>query len=183
MFSHVDDWLIERCFQPACDAIRRTTGWSKGIPTAIMLVVATIGLIPLAIVIFLGGLLLFWILFIPAAMMFLRIIVSTLEVYSLLSNESRKNQCTDVLDSTRLIEEQNRKETIVFSLAILPLVLAGCTHPDTEAQIVLFFYLIGGIANICADYFKACTDTPPPNQTAWRSLFRRWFFPSRLAQE
>ncbi len=179
MFSDVDDWLIERCFQPACDAIRHTTGWSKGVPTAITLAVAIIGLVPLAIVTFLGG----WILFIPAAMMFLWIVVNTLQVWSLLSNESRKNHYTDVLDSTRLTGEKDRKGRIILSLLALPLALVSCVSPDTDVQIVSFSYLIGGTANICAAYFKACTDTPPPNQTAWRSLFRRWFFPSRLAQE
>lgn len=183
MLSDIDDWLIERCFQPACDAIRRTTGWSKGIPTAITLIIAIIGLIPLTIVTFFCGFHLFWIFFLPAVWMFLWIIVNTLQVYSLLSNESQDSQCTDALDSTRLTGEKDREWTITLSLVVLPLVLASCTYPDTDVQIVSIFYLIGGIANICAGYFKACTDIPPPNQTAWRALFRRWFFLSRLAQE
>ncbi len=183
MFSDVDDLLIERCFQPVCDTIRRTTGWSKRIPIAITLAVAIIGLVPLAIVTFFCGFHLFWIFFLPAVWMFLWIIVNTLQVYSLLSNESRKNQYTDALDSTRLTGEKDRKGTIILSLLALPLALASCVSPDTDVQIVSFSYLIGGTANICAVYFKACTDMPPPNQTAWRALLRRWFLPSRLAQE
>lgn len=183
MFSDIDDLLIDCYFQPACDAIRRTTGWSKGIPTAITLMIAIIGLVPLAIAAFFCGFRLSWIFFLPAFIMLLWIIISTLQVYSLLSSESRKDQCADALNPARLTGERDRKWTIALSLLALPLALVGCTYPDTDLRIVSISYLIGGAANFCVVYFKACTDIPPPNQTAWRALFRRWFFPSRLAQE
>ena len=160
MWSNIDDWLIDRCFQPGCDAIQRTTGRSKGVPIAITLVIAIAGLVPLTIATFFCGFHLSWVFFLPAVFMLLWIIVNALLTYSLLSDEFRKSQCIDALNSARLTGEKDRWWTIVLSLIALPLALVSCTSPDTDIQIVSFSYLIGGIANICAGYFKACADMP-----------------------
>ena len=48
---------------------------------------------------------------------------------------------------------------MILSTAILPIVLAALTYPDADVKKMALTYLIGGIANICTGYFKACTDS------------------------
>lgn len=164
MFSDIDDFLIDRCFQPVCDAIRRTTGCSKGVPTAIGLLITAIGLVPLMIATFFFGVHFFWTFFVLAGILLRLIIIYTLHAYSLLYNDSRRHRRTDALDLARLAGERDRKQSLILSIMLLPVLLATCTYPAPGAQIVAFFLLVGMIANICAAYFKACTDLPPPRR-------------------
>lgn len=47
MMDDLDDFLIDRVFQPMCDRIRKTFGWSKRVPAAISDILSAVGLIPL----------------------------------------------------------------------------------------------------------------------------------------
>lgn len=42
-----DDWLIDSVFQPLCDFLRRTFGWSKRVPAAVALLLSVAGFLPL----------------------------------------------------------------------------------------------------------------------------------------
>lgn len=44
--SRLDNWLIDSVFQPVCDWIRGSIGWSKKVPAAIFLVASAASLVP-----------------------------------------------------------------------------------------------------------------------------------------
>lgn len=154
IFSCVDITLIDKYFQPVCDRIRKKFGCSKGVPTAIALIIAIVGLAPLTTVIFIAGYAVSWVFFILAGIMLLWILVNTFQAAHLISAGFR----SETEDSTRLDGKKDRKWTIILSIAVLPIILAALTYPDVDSRTIAFTYLIGGIANICAVYFKACTD-------------------------
>ena len=155
IYSFVDDTLIDEYFQPACDRIRKNFDWSKSMPTAIALIVAIIGLAPLTTVSFIGGYSISWIFFVPAGMMLFWILVNTLQAACLIPAGFR----SETMNSTRLTRMEDRKMTMILLIIALPVVIATLlAYPDTDVRIVALAYLIGGIGNICACYFKACTD-------------------------
>lgn len=155
IFSAIDDTLIDEYFQPVCDHIRKKFGWTKSALAAIALIVAIIGLAPLTTVSFIGGYSISWIFFVPAGMMLFWILVNTLHAACLILARFR----SETKDSTRLTGMEGRKMTLILSIIALPVVIATLlTYPDTDVRIVALAYLIGGIGNICACYFKACTD-------------------------
>ena len=155
IFSAIDDTLIDEYFQPVCDHIRKKFGWTKSALAAIALIVAIIGLAPLTTVSFIGGYSISWIFFVPAGMMLFWILVNTLQAACLITAGFR----SETKDSTRLTGMEDRKMTLILSIIALPVVIATLlTYPDTDVRIVALAYLIGGIGNICACYFKACTD-------------------------
>ena len=155
IYSFVDDTLIDEYFQPACDRIRKNFDWSKSMPTAIALIVAIIGLAPLTTVSFIAGHSASWIFFVPAGIMLLWILMNTFQAAYLIPAGFR----SETGSSTRLTGEKDRRWTMLLSIVILPVVLAALTYPDEGVGTIAFAYLIGGIANICAGYFKACTDS------------------------
>lgn len=155
IFSFVDDTLIDEYFQPACDRIRNKFGWTKSLPTAVALIIAIVGLAPLTTAAFIAGYSASWILFLPAGIMLFWILVNTLQVAYLIPAGFR----SETGDSTRLTGEKDRKWTMILSTAVLPIILAALTYPDADVKTMALAYLIGGIANICAGYFKACTDS------------------------
>ena len=155
IFSFVDNTLIGEYFQPACDRIRNKFGWTKSLPTAVALIIAIVGLAPLTTAAFIGGYSISWILFVPAGIMLFWILVSTLQVAYLIPAGFH----SETGDSTRLTGEKSRKRLAILSTAMLPIVLVALTYPDADVKTMALAYLIGGIANICADYFKACTDS------------------------
>jgi hypothetical protein len=154
IFSAIDDTLIDEYFQPTCDRIREKFGWTKSLPTAITLIVAIFGLAPLTTAAFIVGYSLSWILFVPAGIMLLWILVNTLWAACLIPVGFH----SETGDSTRLTGKQDRKWTMVLSIIVLPVILAALTYPDVDVKTIAFTYLISGIANICTGYFKACTD-------------------------
>ena len=155
ILSFVDDTLIDEYFQPVCDRIREKFNWTKSLPTAIALIIAIVGLAPLMTAAFIGGYSISWILFVPAGIMLFWILVSTLQVAYLIPAGFH----SETGDSTRLTGEKSRKRLAILSTAMLPIVLVALTYPDADVKTMALAYLIGGIANICADYFKACTDS------------------------
>lgn len=161
-FSFVDGTLIDKYFQPACDRIREKFGWTKSLPTAIALIIAINGLVPLTTAAFITGYSVSWILFVPAGIMLLWILVNTLQAACLIPAGFRSK----TEDSTRLTGKKDREWTMILSIIALPVILAALTYPNIDVRTVAITYLIASIANICAGYFKACTDMPPPNQTA-----------------
>ena len=154
ILSFVDDTLIDKYFQPACDHIRNEFGWTKSLPAA-ALIIAIVGLVPLTTAAFIAGHSASWIFFIPAGVMLLWILVNTLQIAYLIPAGFR----SETGNSTRLTGEKDRKWTIILSTAVLPIVLTALTYPDADVKTMALAYLIGGIANICAGYFKACTDS------------------------
>ncbi len=159
MFSDIccviDDALIDTCFQPVCDHIRNKFGWTKSVLAAIALIVAIIGLEPLMTVTFIGGYSISWIFFVIAVILLLWILVNTLHAACLISVGFR----SETGSSTRLTGMEDRKMTMILSIIALPVVITTLlTYRDTDVRIVALAYLIGSIGNICACYFKACTD-------------------------
>lgn len=155
IFSAIDDTLIDEYFQPVCDHIRKKFGWTKSVLAAIALIVAIIGLAPLATVSFVGGYSISWIFFVPAGMMLFWILVNTLQAACLIPAGFR----SETMNSTRLTGMEDRKMTMILLIIALPVVIATLiAYPDTDVRIVALTYLISDIGNICAGYFKACTD-------------------------
>lgn len=155
IFSFVDNTLIGEYFQPACDRIRNKFGWTKSLPTAVALIIAIVGLAPLTTVSFIAGYSASWIFFLPAGIMLLWILTNTLQAACLIPAGFR----SETGDSTRLTGKKDRKWTMILSIIVLPIVLAALTYPDADVKTIALAYLISGIANICAGYFKACTDS------------------------
>ena len=155
ILSFVDDTLIDEYFQPGCDHIRNKFNWTKSLPTAAALIIAIVGLAPLTTAAFIAGHSASWIFFIPAGVMLLWILVNTLQIARLIPAGFR----SETGNSTRLTGEKDRKWTMILSTVVLPITLAALTYPDADVKTMALAYLIGGIANICAGYFKACTDS------------------------
>ncbi len=155
ILSFVDDTLIDEYFQPACDNIRNEFGWTKSLPAAVALIIAIVGLAPLTTAAFIVGYSVFWMFFVPAGIMLLWILVNTLQIAYLIPAGFR----SETGNSTRLTGQKGRKWTMILSTAVFPIVLAALTYPDADVKTMALAYLIGGIANICAGYFKACTDS------------------------
>ncbi len=155
ILSFVDDTLIDEYFQPACDHIRNEFGWTKSLPAAAALIIAIVGLVPLTTAAFIAGHSASWIFFIPAGVMLLWILANTLQIAYLIPAGFR----SETGNSTRLTGQKDRKWTMILSTAVLPIVLVALTYPDADVKKMALAYLIGGIANICAGYFKACTDS------------------------
>ena len=171
ILSFVDDTLIDEYFQPGCDHIRNKFNWTKSLPTAAALIIAIVGLAPLTTAAFIAGHSASWIFFIPAGVMLLWILVNTLQIAYLIPAGFR----SETGNSTRLTGEKDRKWTIILSTAVLPIVLTALTYPDADVKTMALAYLIGGIANICAGYFKACTDSSEQrfcDEKTFRGLIR-----------
>lgn len=168
----IDETIIDGCFQPICDRIRMTLGWSKRVPSAVMKVIAVIGLFPLCVATVVFGSI--W--YLLAGIMLLWILGQVTLIAVLVQDEMRDNEfeitkSDGVLDEYRIKGKTDRKFSLVLSLFVLPYVLAGMLMP--EFSYVTTFYLIGGTANLCDGFFRACTD--PPRGKSVFTRMREWF--------
>lgn len=168
----IDEIIIDECFQPICDRIRITFGWSKRVPSAVMKVLAVIGLFPLCVaMVAFGGI---W--YLLAGLMLLWILGQVTLIAMLVQDEMRDHEfeitkSDSVLDEYRIKGKTDRKFSLVLSFFLLPWVLAGMLTP--EFSYIASFYLAGGTANLCDCFFRACTDLPRGKGVFTR--MREWF--------
>lgn len=150
-FVEIDEFLIKRCFQPVCNSSGRVLGWSRGVLIAVSSIIASIGLTPLMAVTFIAGMYINMLFFLLASFMLLWIGIQAYYVFSLLRNDFKTEE------ATRFTEQLVRKHMLILSLLVLPFALIALAYDGMA--VITASYLAGGIANICASYFKACTDT------------------------
>ena len=151
--SDVDDWLIDSVFQPICDWLRKTFGWSKKVPTALCYLASVAGAVPLiALVIRLGG----------GSAVFLLVgacLFGIYMAYCLIIDEinGSKGLPSFLLDSARINGKRSRVIGIpiffLFVIPALPLVMIVGEGVVTAAIFSL-------IAAYCKHFFEACTDFP-----------------------
>lgn len=174
LYDLVDDFLIDTVFQPICDRIRKTFGWSKRIPVATMMPLMIIGYIPICVEFVINGDALSYLF--AAMLLYLILFVSRL-VITLIKDEihdgtSESTGGSTILDRHRVCEKVEREAGFLLSAFIMtPFVLVGIATP--EISLVCIFFGIGWFAFICCLYFRACTDLP-----RGKSVFARmkdWF--------
>ncbi|QQR65393.1 hypothetical protein IPH92_02330 [Candidatus Kaiserbacteria bacterium] len=173
LFDLLDDYLIDRLFQPICDRVRKIFGWSKRVPVATMKFLMIIGIIPVCVTaiirdhafsIFIGVITLLWI-------MNQSWLIFTLIKDEIHDGKSEGKGGSSILDGWRVIGRGFRKATLLLSVFLFPFVLAGIATP--EMSHVSLFYGIGLLANLGDDFFKACTDLPKGKSVFAR--MKEWF--------
>lgn len=78
----------------------------------------------------------------------------------------------NILDNYRVKGKNDRKYALVLSLLVLPFTLALILTPEHNLSVAASFYLVGGIANLCDGYFRACIDLPKGKSVFTRA--REW---------
>lgn len=147
----LDDFLVG-VVQSAYDRVWLEFGWSRRILASIAVAVSIGGLIPLMVSLFQNGT---GVILVLPAIMSAWIITKINAIYLLLAEEwqSRRFVGAYPLESNFQGSENSneRKITLVLSVAALPIVLASMTFPSVPVAVPLCF-LSGGIGNL----FSVC---------------------------
>lgn len=163
LFHALDDFLIDRIFQPICDALRKLFGWSKKVPTATTTVLTAMSLMPIILLcIHIGG-----IMYLPGTFSSLYMLGLLWLSYHLFQNEfadeSRKIPLTAAMDPSRAKKRTDREQALFLTVVLILLfIILPVPIPKTFLINDPFdIFSMGLVANLCRGYFQACTDLPP----------------------
>jgi len=172
-FDLIDNFLIDQCFQPICDRVRRVFGWSKRVPVVFMKALTILGLTPLCgEMMVLGG-----VFYIFAIVMIVWILVKALLIKILIEEEISESRLertytSQALDGYRVWGKNERKQTFLLSIFIIPFVLGATLIP--EYRFVIGFYLMGCFTNLFDLFFRACSDLPKGKSVFEKLRERIW---------
>lgn len=159
LFHAVDDFLIDRIFQPICDTFRSLFGWTKEAPMGISFAAAIISFMPMCVASIndeiartLGWMMAAWIIY-----------CSWLAIRLIRKGTAGK----DGSQAGSATMDAARVELFVLRIGLLLLValmiqaLIWLIRAIPTMSFTLSTFLIGIIFVICILYFQACTDLPP----------------------
>lgn len=171
LFHALDDFLIDRIFQPICDALRKLFGWTKEVLMGISFIAAAICFMPLCVFIFDDG------TFIIAGWALIALIIwwSWFSARLIRKGTSKKGTGytgSTTLDAARTILFVPRMALFVIVATMIPfLIWLICATPSVSFMLSAF--TAGIIFAISVLYFQACTDLPP-GKTIFAKA-REWF--------
>jgi hypothetical protein len=171
----IDDFLIDRIFQSACDKIRRVFGWTKEAPMGISLMTTAICYIPMCASNLdeeptrpIGWMMAAWIIW--CSWLALRLIQKGVS-----GKDSIGSPGSAVMDIARILMAGPRIASLLIVILMVPILLWMISIP--EMSLVSSFFLVGLLSNIGVIYFQACTDLPPGKTVLARMRERiaEWF--------
>ncbi len=161
----VDDYLIDRVFQPMCDFCAETTGWSKRILMIIAFIVMAACCLSATIASCLAAYHVLWPFYIGTLVMSYGVFWTISRIKQLLDKDPGCDQYAETLDTTRLTEVHNRQRILTDSILVSPLLLWAYEYSESGIAIMFASTIAINLTNICIHYLRACTDLPRPPRT------------------
>ena len=155
--SDVDDWLIDSVFQPICDWMRKTFGWSKKIPTAICYLASVAGCVPMISFLIRSGSVA------VTVPVFIVCLFGIYLAYCLIVDEIHDNKSFGslLLEGQRITAKRSRMFAIPLCfLFVIPWLILFLILGLGIVAALLF----GLLTACCKHYFEACTDRPKPKK-------------------
>ncbi len=170
LLNAVDDFIIDRLAQPVVDAVRNTTGWSKQVPVAIMLLFSSATLVLVGQLVLTMGSGLFPVLFsIPAFLVsFSQALLAGLLLW--LESNDKTGERQETMSSSRMQDRDNRRTLPLYWLAHGVVALSPYPPSAVEAQLLIQLIFLWASFTMGSLYLLACTDMPPGRNVFQRML-------------